>query len=412
MKNRSITIIGAGASGLLGAILLARSSISVTLLEQNSRVGKKILASGNGKCNIGNLYPISQRYHSNNPPFIDAVLDGYSMQSIRDLFESLGVPIIEGSDNKLFPMSMQASSVVEILLYQAKLHGVTIITDCRVTKITKHNSKFILQSSLGVMKATRLLLTSGSMAAPQLGGNSSGIEIASSLGHTTISSHPSLVQLCSDEKWVTHVSGVKTKANVKFYANGEDITQKRGDILFTNYGISGLAILDISRAVCEELMLYSYCELSLDILPSYSKEQLTNLFLKYCDDQDSKSLHIWLMGFINKKLIPVVLEQSKTKAKSVSQLNRKEIGKLVYALKNLKLSISESRGYKGAEVATGGIDSREINPKTMQSNIIPNLYFAGEIIDVDGDRGGFNFYFAWVTAMRVADTIITQNRSR
>ena len=406
MQKNSLTIIGAGASGLLCSILAARRGISVTLLEQQSKVGRKILASGNGKCNIGNRYPTVDRYHSNDSHFVASILDGYDAEKIIQLFDSLGIAIIEGKEYKLFPMSMQASAVVEILRYEAESLGVQLLTSYRVTAVKKDQKDFIIESDLHPLrKASRLLLACGSMAAPQLGGSSLGLDIASSLGHTIIPSYPSLVQLCSDEKWIKEVSGVKIEAEVQFYANGTYISQKRGDILFTNYGISGLAILDISRDVNSALQEYSYCELHLDLFPDTSKEQLINLFLSYVEKTNTKPIEIWLLGFLNKKLIPRVIAQSKTKAKTVAQLNKKELIKLTYSLKNLKLSISQSRGYQGAEIASGGVETQQINPHTLESKIVPNLYIAGEMLNVDGDRGGFNFHFAWVTAMRVATAL-------
>ena len=398
-------IIGAGASGLLASILIARSGTTVTLLEQNSKVGKKILVSGNGKCNIGNANIIPQRYHSENPLFVEELLQGYDSGVVRKLFDSMGVDIVEGKDGKLFPMSMQASSVVEILLYEAQRVGVTIVCDCAVQSIVQGTDSFSLQTSQGDRVARRVILATGSAAAPRLGGNMSGTEMATALGHRLIPSYPSLVQLCSDEEWVKQASGVKVDADVKLYANSEYISQKRGDILFTNYGISGLAVLDISRDVSLQLAQYAYCELSLDIWPEYSKEKLTNFLLSRIDKESDKPLSIWLLGILNKKLIPVLLEQSKSKVTIESQLNRKEISKLVYTIKNLKLSISDTKGFAGAEVATGGVDTSEVDARTMQSKLVNNLYFAGEILDVDGDRGGFNFHFAWVCAMRVARSV-------
>jgi len=398
-------IIGAGASGLLASILIARSGTTVTLLEQNSKVGKKILVSGNGKCNIGNANIIPQRYHSENPLFVEELLQGYGSGVVRKLFDSMGVDIVEGKDGKLFPMSMQASSVVEILLYEAQRVGVTIVCDCAVQSIVQGTDSFSLQTSQGDRVARRVILATGSAAAPRLGGNMSGTEMATALGHRLIPSYPSLVQFCSDEEWVKQASGVKVDADVKLYANSEYISQKRGDILFTNYGISGLAVLDISRDVSLQLAQYAYCELSLDIWPEYSKEKLTNFLLSRIDKESDKPLSIWLLGILNKKLIPVLLEQSKSKVTIESQLNRKEISKLVYTIKNLKLSISDTKGFAGAEVATGGVDTSEVDARTMQSKLVNNLYFAGEILDVDGDRGGFNFHFAWVCAMRVARSV-------
>ena len=396
----NLIIVGAGASGLLASILASKNGKSVLLLEQNTKVGKKILVSGNGKCNIGNNNIAPYQYHSSNPPFIEEVLAGYDAQIIKNLFADMGLLLIEGKEGKLFPMSMQASSVVEILLYEAQRLGVELICNCTVESISKKQELFILQTTQGQKRATELLLASGSPAVPKLGGSSSGLEMAQSLGHTLIPTYPSLVQLCSDEPWVKEAMGVKCEALVKLYANNEYITQKQGDILFTNYGISGLAILDISRAVSIELASYSYCSLSIDLLPQLSKEQLIALLLAHHSDA-TRPIKLWLQGILHKKLIPIILLQSKTKAKIVQELNRKEIGKIVYAIKNLKLSISQTKGFENAEVAIGGVNTSEVNAQIMESKIVKNLYFAGEILDVDGNRGGFNFHFAWVCALRM-----------
>ena len=298
-------------------------------------------------------------------------------------------------------MSLQASSVVELLKYEAIRAGVEIICDCTVTGIDTQEDTFILKTTQETKTCTQLVLASGSAAAPQLGGSNSGYAFATRMGHSLIPRHPSLVQLCSEETWVKACAGVKVAGAVKLYANGEYITEKKGDLLFTNYGISGLAILDLSREVSTRLANFDYCELSLDLIPELSKEKLTNLLLERIQIGSKKPIGLWLQGVINKKLIPVILEQAKSKVKIESDMNRKEINKLVHAIKNLKLSISDTKGFKGAEVSTGGIDTSEVNPVTMGSKIVPNLFFAGEILDVDGDRGGFNFHWAWVTGMRV-----------
>lgn len=396
-------IIGAGAAGLCAAITSARAGHKVTLLEQNNKIGKKILVSGNGKCNIDNKYINTNRFHSQDPDFIKEVLEGYDFEVVEKFFTSIGLELVEGKEGKMFPMSLQASSVVEILEYEAKRVGVEIICDCTVTSISKDADTFALETSQGKKTCKKLLLASGSPAAPQLGGSNSGYTFATKMGHTLIPRHPSLVQLCSEEEWVRGASGVKVAGVAQLYANGEYITEKKGDLLFTNYGISGLAILDLSREVSTRLAGYNYCELNLDLIPELSKEKLTNLLLNRIKEGSEKSLILWLQGIINKKLIPSILEQSKCKAKIEKELNRKEIGKLVYAIKNLKLSINDTKGFKGAEVATGGINTTEVNPQTMESKLVPNLYFAGEILDVDGDRGGFNFHFAWVCGLRVGE---------
>ena len=396
-------VIGAGAAGLIASITAARAGHTVTLLEQNSKIGKKILVSGNGKCNIDNKYISINRFHSQNHSFIEAVLEDYDFDVVKKFFTSIGLELIEGKEGKMFPMSLQAGSVVELLEYEAKRAGVKILCDCVVTSIDKKAELFTVETSQGVKSGKKLLLSSGSPAAPQLGGSNSGYAFATKMGHTLIPRHPSLVQLCSEEKWVRESAGVKIAGIAQLYANGEYVTEKKGDLLFTNYGISGLAILDLSREVSTRLANFDYCELNLDLIPELSKEKLTNLLLNRIEAGSLKPLDLWLQGVLNKKLIHIILEQSKCKAKLESELNRKEVGKLVYAIKNLKLSINDTKGFKGAEVATGGINTTEVKPQTMESKLVPDLYFAGEILDVDGDRGGFNFHFAWVSGLRVGN---------
>ena len=394
-------IIGAGAAGLVAAITRARAGQRVTLLEQNNKIGKKILVSGNGKCNIDNKYINLNRFHSQNPDFVAKVLEGYDFPVVEKFFTSLGLALVEGKEGKMFPMSLQASSVVELLEYEAKRVGVEIVCDCAVTSVDKKGYTFTLETTQGTKNCTQLVLTSGSPAAPQLGGSNSGYAFATKLGHTLVPRHPSLVQLCSEESWVKGCAGVKVAGLAKLYANGEYITEKKGDILFTNYGISGLAILDLSREVSTRLANFDYCELSLDLMPEYSKEKLTNLLLARIQKESEKPIGLWLQGILNKKLIAIILEQSKCKVRTEDALNRKEINKLVHTIKNLKLSVNDTKGFKGAEVATGGIDTSEVNPQTMESNLVDNLFFAGEILDVDGDRGGFNFHWAWVSGLRI-----------
>jgi hypothetical protein len=400
LSNKNLIIIGGGAAGLVSAITLAKAGQKVTLLEQNNKIGKKILVSGNGKCNIGNKHIHAGHFHGENPDFIAEVLDGYGFGVVEKFFRSIGLELVEGKDGKMFPMSMQASSVVELLEYEAKRLGVEIVCECSVTGIEKSSDMFILETSHGKKTCSKLLLASGSPAAPQLGGSNAGHIFATKMGHNIVPCLPSLVQLCSDEQWVRECTGVKIAGVAKLYANGELITEKKGDLLFTDYGISGLAILDLSREVSVRLANFEYCELSLDLMPELNKEKLTNLLQNRINTSSDKPIELWLQGVINKKLIKAILQQAKCTVKMQKELNRKEVGKIVYAMKNLKLSISDTKGFKNAEVATGGVNTTEVNPSTMESRIVPNLYFAGEILDVDGDRGGFNFHFAWVSGMK------------
>ncbi len=401
MYNETMIIIGGGAAGLTTAICSAREGRQVLLLEQNMKIGKKILVSGNGKCNIGNRYISPRRFHGQNPTFIKEVLKGYDFEVIKKFFTSIGLELIEGREGKMFPMSLQASSVVDLLEYEAKRVGVRIVCNCKVKDIEKKEHGFTLRTTQGEKQCQQLVVASGSPAAPHLGGSNAGYTFAAKMGHSLVPRHPSLVQLCSEERWVKGCAGVKVAGLAKLYANGEYITEKKGDLLFTGYGISGLAILDLSREVSTRLANFEYCELRLDLVPELGKEKLTNLLLTRVKENSEKPLSLWLQGVLNKKLIPRILEQSKCKVRTENALDRKEINRLAHAIKNLKLSISDTKGFKGAEAAAGGINTTEVDAQTMESKLVPNLFFVGEILDVDGDRGGFNFHFAWVSGMRV-----------
>jgi len=401
MKKTEMIIIGGGAAGLCAAISVARLGIQVVVLEHNSRLGKKISVSGNGKCNIGNMSITSERLHSTDSSFVDAFLDGYGFDTIRDFFSTIELELIEGANGRVYPMSMQSSSIVEMMEYEAQRLGVEIVCDCEARDVSISDGVFHIDTTMGVYSSTMLLIASGSVAAPQLGSSSIGYEFATKLGHNSITNYPSLVQLTSSDKWTQRAAGVKIYAAVELYANGNSITHRRGDILFTSYGISGLAVLDISREVSMRMAEYEYCELSIDLLPHYSKERLTRLLINRIDSQSQKSISLWLHGVLHKKLIPIVLEQSKVKISTESGLNRKEINRLVHSVKNIKLAIDGTRGWSGAEVATGGVDVSEVDPYTMESKIVPNLFWGGEVLDVDGDRGGYNLHFAWSCGIKI-----------
>ena len=392
-----IIIIGAGASGLVCAIESAKRGKRVLILEKNSKIGKKLLATGNGRCNITNQQPIPKRFHSQNRKFVTQVLDGYNYQSIKQFFRTIGLELIEAKEGKVFPMSLQASSVVELLSYRCQELGVTILCDSRVQQIRLHNRLYQIVYSNGKVEAKKLVIATGHQSAPQLGGVIDGVVFAQKLGHNIIKSYPSLVQLSSSMPKLKYLAGVKTNSRVKF----GDI-EIVGDILFTNYGISGLAILDISRFVIERLNKQKEVVLVLDLMPKLTEEQLFSILKKSLIKKSQKPIDIWLQGFINKKLIPFILEPLKLKSKTIDSLilDTNQLTKIVKQIKSFEFIVDGSRGFRGCEVVMGGVDTNQINPKTMESKIQKGLYLLGEVLDVDGDRGGFNLHFAWISGIR------------
>jgi len=402
-----VIVVGGGASGMVTAIVSARRGKKVLVLEKNNKLGKKLLATGNGKCNITNQRPTLERFYSQNPKFIAQVFEGYNYQTIKQFFKSIGLELIEAKEGKVFPMSLQASSVVELLRAECEQLGVKILLDTEVESIKKWEQGYGIEHSKGSEQASSIVMATGHLSAPQLGGVDKGITFAQKMGHRIIKSFPTLVQLTSPMKNLERMAGVKVESRVSLKRKNQQDIQKQGDVLFTSYGISGLAILDISRFVMEELIHSPTVTLEIDLMPKMSKEQLFSLMKKSLVKKSSKPLELWMQGFINKKLIPAILEPLKLQNETVGSIssNIKELEKIVDKIKTFNFTVNGSRGYKGAEVATGGVDTKEVYPKTMESKKHKGLYFTGEVLDVDGDRGGFNLYFAWVGGLRAGESV-------
>jgi len=402
-----VIIIGAGASGLVSAIIAGRRGKKVLLLEKNSKVGKKLLATGNGRCNITNQRPTLEHFYSHNPKFIAQVLSGYNYQSIKQFFKSIGLELIEAKEGKVFPMSLQASSVVDMLLYECEQLGVEIKLEREVLDVNKLKHGYEVKYNRGCEKASAIIFAMGHCSAPQLGGVETGITLSKRLGHRIIKSYPTLVQLTSDVNNLKAMAGVKVESRVRFTSQQGKIIQKQGDVLFTSYGISGLAILDISRSVMQELIYIPTVTLEIDLMPKQSSEQLLALMRKSLVKKSKKPLSLWMQGFINKKLILPILEPLKLQHENVGSImsNKLALDDIVKQIKYFKFKVNGSRGYKGAEVATGGVDTLDVNPLTMESKKHKGLYFTGELLDVDGDRGGFNLYFAWVSGLRAGELL-------
>jgi len=403
-----VVIIGAGASGLVSAIVSARRGKKVLILEKNNKIGKKLLATGNGKCNIANQRPTLERFYSQNPQFIKEVFEGYNYQSIKQFFKSIGLELIEAKEGKAFPMSLQASSVVELLLCECEQLGIEIICDATVSKTSFRDNKFNISYNNQKIASKKLLLATGHCSAPQLGGVMDGIGFARSFGHSIVKDFPTLVQLTAPykESYLKRMAGVKVQSRVRLELEGKTIV-KQGDVLFTNYGLSGLAILDISRFVMQELLSKKSIMLTIDLMPKMSHEQLLALMKKSLVKKSSKALELWMQGFINKKLIPPILEPLKLADSTVGSIlsNIENLDKIVGKIKSFNFKIDGSKGYKGAEVATGGVNTKEVDAKTMESKKQKGLYIVGEVLDVDGDRGGFNLHFAWVCGLRAGEAI-------
>lgn len=400
----NVAIIGGGASGLVCAIEAARAGHAVSVFEKNSKVGRKILATGNGKCNISNQNISLSRYHGQAVHLIKEVLKRFDTLTCKAFFSKLGLEMKEGEEGRLYPMSHQASSVVDTLLHEARSLGVHFYLESEVLSLKKEE-QFVLHVKENTYTFDACVIATGSIAWKSLGSSGGGYDFAKAFGHTLIEPFPSLVQCVSDED-VSIASGVKMEASVELYIDNQKAQGAKGDLLFADYGLSGLAILEISRKASCAFLEEKNVHVVLDLLPEMSKEALQSLLHKRLAYAKGKSLSLWLEGIIPKKLALLIIAHEKLlHVKDACELGAKELKKILFALKAMRVSLRASKGFESAEVCAGGIDVRELDPKTLMSTKVKNLYFCGEVLDVDGDCGGFNLHFAWACGYVVGQSM-------
>ncbi len=392
-----IAVIGGGASGLMAAIVAARKGAEVTIYEKLNKVGKKILATGNGRCNYTNMSMSIDRYHGKNINVTEGILNNFGLNNTLKFFEDLGINPYVGDIGKVYPSSLQASSMLDVLRYEANRLKVAEITDFEVLELRKSKDKFSIIGKDTVFIADKIILATGGKASPQLGTDGKGYEFAKSFGHTIIEPFPALVQLKLKGKYFKKITGIRFDGIVKGLTDKIIIREDEGEILFTEYGISGPPILQISRKVIEELSNGVKVYVSIDVFPNSSKTDLYDFLYNRFNKIGYKSIEDSLVGFINKKLIPVILIEAgfEDLNKSCGKLNKKEIYRIIDILKEWKFEVTGHNTWQQAQCTAGGVDMSEINPKTLESLKVKGLYLSGEILDVDGDCGGFNLQWAW-----------------
>lgn len=391
-----IAVIGGGASGLMAAIAAARNGAEVTIYEKLNKVGKKILATGNGRCNYTNMNMSIDRYHGKNIRLAENILNSFNLDRTLKFFEDLGINPYVGELGKVYPSSLQSSSVLDVLRYEAERLKVVEVTDFEVTELRKNKDTFSIIGSDSIYYADKVILAAGGKASPHLGTDGKGYELAKHFGHKIIDPFPALVQLKLSGKYFKRITGIRFDGVVKGFTDKNIIREDEGEILFTDYGISGPPILQISRKVIEELNKNKKVYVSVDMFPHQSKFDLYDLLNIRFNKIGYKSIEDGLIGFINKKLIPVILMEANIEQnKQCGKLSKKEIFKIIDILKDWKFEVTGHNTWQQAQSTAGGVDMSELNPKTLESTKVKGLYLSGEIIDVDGDCGGFNLQWAW-----------------
>ena len=377
------------------AIFCAKNSCSVDVYEQNSKIGKKILVSGNGRCNITNKHISKQDYFSSNPTFIESALREFGFNEFKKFIESLGLLLEIKDDGRCYPLSNEAKSVVSILHNYALSLGVDIHTNSKIEDV-----KELFKTHDKVVIAT------GSPAGSHLGGNTDGLNFAKEFGHNIIQTYPSLVQLELNSNIVQKMAGAKVEAEVTLLINKQKDIDIKGDVLFTTYGVSGFAILDISQRASLAMINYEAVDISVNLLPNFNIQKLSSHIISLSKTMANLTILDILSGLIPIKIANTILEDlnisNTIKARDIHTKLSKKIANHIC---NWRFEVKDTHGFRYAEVAGGGIDTLEIDQKTMQSLKQKNLYFCGEVLDVLGRRGGYNFAWAWASGYACAKHI-------
>ncbi|CUU51158.1 NAD(P)/FAD-dependent oxidoreductase [Clostridium beijerinckii] len=401
MIYHDLIIVGGGASGLMAAIIAKDFGLDVAIIESNDRIGKKILVTGNGRCNITNKN-ISRPFgcfHSENQDFFKAALDNFTVKDTESTFLSLGLPLIELENGKMYPKSLQASSVIDIFRMAIEDRQIPLYTNCKINSISK-KSNFILTSNNDDFKhfsCKKVILSCGGKSAAKTGSDGSGYKLCKSLGHSIIEPIPGIVQLKLDYPYLKALSGVKFDGSASILVDNKVIRTEFGEILFTDYGISGPPIMQLSSYASKALYENRNVTIRIDMFPLESNDDIENFFTTHISMFGHREISTALIGVINKKLISTILKDVGIKDIHLpcSSIDWRTTSKLIDKFKRWDFKCIDTNGFNNSQVTVGGVNTSEVNNISLESKLVKNLYFCGEILDVHGDCGGFNLQWAW-----------------
>lgn len=400
-----VIIIGGGAAGLSAAVYLKQKSpeLTVRILEALPRVGKKLISTGNGRCNITNKNISLDCYHGEDKEFCRYALEKYDVNITAEFFENIGIPFIYEGD-KAYPASLQAGSVVDCLRFMAEELGVIIHTETKVTNINVLGDGYkVIADRLGFATKNVIIATGGLAGGDKLGSDGSMLEIMKKAGFKATKLTPSIVQIKTVNDITKQLKGIKVDAAVSLKKGDEILRSDFGEVLFTDYGLSGPPVMQVSRAVSK----IDNTIILLDLMPNTDLDTLCKIIEKRKVIMKNRPLEEFFTGMLNKRLGQIVLKIGGLKlSDSVSTIDNACIEKIAKTIKNMQFEVTGTTGFVNAQVTAGGLDTTQFNPKTMESKDCKNLYCIGEILDIDGDCGGFNLQWAWSSAMCAADSVL------
>ena len=391
----TVAVIGGGAAGLTAALTAAEGGAEVVLLERQGRVGRKLLATGNGRCNLTNLHGETEHWHGADPAFARPALAAFGPEEAVEFFRTLGLLTVAEPSGRVYPLSDQAGSVVDVLRFAVQAAGVTVRTDFDVTALQPDGKGFRIRSAEETLRAERVILCCGGMAGGPLGGARSGYDLLKALGHRMTKLYPALVQLRTDPTWVRSLKGVRADAALTLRRGDEVLAAGEGEVQFTDYGVSGPAVFELSRAASTaggELTL------TLDLLRGTDFAEVLALLERRCAALPELTVNDLFTGMLHNRLGRTAARYTGLALDaSLSALGRRDLRRAAGAVKAFALPVTGTQGFDSAQVTAGGARTEEFDPRTLQSRLIPGLYAAGELLDVDGDCGGYNLQWAWAS---------------
>lgn len=387
-----IGIIGAGASGMAAALAAAeRPDVKVLIFERQARVGRKLLATGNGRCNITNLHACGCSYHGDNPEFAHEALSAVNVEQTLAWFRSLGLYTVAEESGRVYPYSDQANSVVDVLRFALQKSNIELITGFEVNSVRRNESGFTVCGPEDSYRCDKVIIACGGLAGTKLGGSMAGYKLLRGLGHHCTKLRPALVQLKSSWGSCTSLKGVRANCHAAIYCDDILQRQSKGELQFAEYGLSGPVIFEISRDACQKKGNW-VCRL--DFMPDTDEVSLkAELLRRRGSTVPAEEL---LTGILHNRLGKVLVAAAGIRGqRMIDSLNDVEIDTLCRLVKALEVSLSEPLGMDAAQVTAGGILTSEFDPSTMESRLVRGLYACGEVLDIDGDCGGYNLQWAW-----------------
>lgn len=405
MESYDVIIVGAGPAGLMAAIPCAGGGLRTLLLDGKKVVGAKLLISGGGRCNVTNLKVSEKDYQTGHPRTVRNILRAFPHGRTLGFFKELGVEMVLEEGTKYFPKDQSAKVVLRALLQAAHRSGVVIEKGKKVKAVSKEQDLFRVSGENFEYLARKLVITTGGLSYPETGSDGSGYSLAKSLGHKIVPTTPALVPLLTDDSDWKGLSGITLPAELSIFVDGKKITRSEGAFLFTHIGFSGPAALDISGAWlrCEA----KGKEMVANFLPAQREADLSAELARWAAEHPDRSWKRALAQYFPERLVEVLLKKNGIDPRTrLDQLSRKDREALIHFLFQCSLKITGSQGYEKAEVTAGGVDLGEVDVKTLESKLCPGLFFAGEVLDVDGRIGGFNFQWAWASGTVAGETAL------